>query len=1161
MVVTPERFRRIAAVFEEASRRSGAERTCLLDEACGDDAALRAEVEALLRKDERARVALDKPPFGAALQEVWSGSESPQPPERVGNYRILEVLGEGGFGVVYRAEQERPRREVALKLLRCGSGSARALRRFEYEAQALARLQHPGVARILEAGTATVGGFTQAFLAMELVAGRPLLEHGRAPDGQARPLSVPQRLQLIVKICEALQHAHQNGVIHRDLKPENILVTADGQPRILDFGVARVLDAEERTTAGRTRSGQLVGTLAYMSPEQVLGDPSAVDTRCDIYAVGVLMYQLLSGSLPFAVTGSSLAAAIQTIREDEPRPLSSYNRALRGDIEVIVSKALAKDKTRRYQTAGELARDIERHLRGEPIEARRDSTVYVLTTMLRRHRWATATAGLFVAGVIAFAVYAQLQSDANRRLAQRERDVRAVAQESERVASAAQVEAARERDDARIARDAAERETARAEATTQFLVKMLGLANPDVTQSPEMTTLQMLDRAAPQVAQTFADQPESEARVRTNLGRAYAALGEPEKAKEQLERAYTLRRDVPGVTPAELYQIAWPLYNVLTDLSDVQAHERLGTCENLNREVILAREPRLAEALKATNAALQPNAVSEESRLQLGEFLTQAKTLLPVDDPIWIDIADYLFIRGYRVGYREHPDVAGDYLQAALNLERRLYPPSHSSILRTLSTMASYEVLAGEPVAAEAHVHDILNLLQGVLSDTHWYVAVQRARLGDCLIGQRRYTEAEQILKECYPRLLAQRGRGNGYVSTVLASLVRLYDAWGHAEDAGRYRLLMAENLASNVWYPDLYADLHFAPSLRQALCPEYTELFDALDRFNRAFQRRRNEKAALAAVLEVQRRLLPDEHVYSTLVADMLDKLTVRYVTGGGRRAIARQVFEATYRLDRCATVRHPRKSATTHWWLARLCEIDGDFVRGESIAFDGLRLLQEVDTSLYGFMGTMRSLAGGCLLGQGRFAEAEPIVVQAVEELISEPWASIEDRRIVLERVVRLYQETERPELGARYAIMVLQQLMKSATSANDLSRGCWPVILLPGLAKEHYQLALKATERAAAESPKSRVILQALAGARLRCGLAAEASAALDASERLGKLDLEGNIWRALVSAKLGDRRSAAEALETIGEAKLDSFLLERRPQLDLLLSEARQAVERM
>jgi serine/threonine protein kinase len=301
-------------------------------------------------------------------------------PERIGSYKILGVLGQGGMGVVYLAEQEKPRRQVALKVIRPEKVSPAMLRRFEYEGELLARLQHPGIAQIFEAGMAPSEQGRQPFFAMEYIKGQSLLAYARA-----KHLDVRQRLALFIKVCEAVEHAHQRGIIHRDLKPGNLLVDETGQPKLLDLGVARMTEAEANAKP-QTFMGQLVGTLDYMSPEQATANPNDLDTRADVYSQGVLFYQLLSGKLPYPVKGKAIPEAVRIICEEEPAPLGSHDKAFRGDLQTIAAKALEKDRARRYQSAADLARDIERYLHDEPILARRPSKWYQFRKFARRNK-------------------------------------------------------------------------------------------------------------------------------------------------------------------------------------------------------------------------------------------------------------------------------------------------------------------------------------------------------------------------------------------------------------------------------------------------------------------------------------------------------------------------------------------------------------------------------------------------------------------------------------------------------------------------------------------------------------------------------------------------------------------------------------------------------
>jgi non-specific serine/threonine protein kinase/serine/threonine-protein kinase len=388
------RWRVIESIYHAALGKEPGERSAYLAAACEDDSTLRSEVESLLdyanaqlsspvQPSKVAELLLNTTSFGSTTETepiAAVATNSAQAwPFSIGRYRILRLIGEGGMGVVYEAEQEQPRRTVALKVIKPGLTSPELLRRFEQESEALGRLQHPGIGQIHEAGTADTGFGPQPYFAMEFIRGESLLEYAKA-----RELNPRQRLELMAKVCEAVHHAHQRGIIHRDLKPGNILVDESGQPKVLDFGVARVTDSDTQATR-QTDVGRLVGTLAYMSPEQVLADPLELDTRSDVYALGVILYELLAGRLPYTV-GRSLPEAVQTIRQEDPARLSSISRHYRGDIETIVAKALEKDKVRRYASAAGLAGDIQRYLADEPIVARPPSATYQLQKFARRHK-------------------------------------------------------------------------------------------------------------------------------------------------------------------------------------------------------------------------------------------------------------------------------------------------------------------------------------------------------------------------------------------------------------------------------------------------------------------------------------------------------------------------------------------------------------------------------------------------------------------------------------------------------------------------------------------------------------------------------------------------------------------------------------------------------
>ncbi|HEX6885228.1 MAG TPA: serine/threonine-protein kinase [Planctomycetota bacterium] len=376
-------FERAAERFEELAQLSVEERARAL-ERLAEPAEVLEPLRRMLAGAAHPCAALDAPVPRAEL------------PEWIGGFRILHLLGEGGMGRVYEAEQQAPRRRVALKVLKSAFAAPELRRRFETEAQALGRLQHPGLATVYEAGSAEVHGERVAYLAMEKVEGEAL----DAYLARARP-TLAARVELVARVADAVHHAHEKGVVHRDLKPSNVLVEPSGRPRVLDFGIARLTGADLEVTTGHTHAGAVLGTLPYMSPEQLAGHASGVDLRTDVYALGVLLHEVLAGRRPFDLAGKTLAEAARIVAEEEPAPLGQLDARLRGDLETIAAKALAKEREQRYASAAALAEDLRRTLRHEPIVARPATTLYQLKKFARRNRRLVAALGFALLSLLA----------------------------------------------------------------------------------------------------------------------------------------------------------------------------------------------------------------------------------------------------------------------------------------------------------------------------------------------------------------------------------------------------------------------------------------------------------------------------------------------------------------------------------------------------------------------------------------------------------------------------------------------------------------------------------------------------------------------------------------------------------------------------------------
>lgn len=758
--LTPERFREIEALFDRAMALDPGAREALLGQVDCQDAELADAVRRLLVEDARADSLPDvERGLALALGEVARDRTT------LGPFRLERRLGAGGMGVVYEAVQESPiQRRVAIKLLKLGSGNEELATRFRAEARALARLSHPNVAQVFEAGTSEDG---QPFLVMELIQGLPITRYC-----EEHQLGLDARIELMLAVCRGVQHAHQRGIVHRDLKPANLLVAdPDGRaiPKIIDFGVAKTLVADDDAPA-MTRRGEAVGTLEYMSPEQT-GGMMPADTRSDVYALGVVLYELLTGELPIArgrFERASLEEAYRAIREIEPlRPSrlvaargstdpSSHGvpvsaRRLRGDLDWITLKALDKDPDRRYGTVSEMAADLERFLRNEPIIAGPPSALYRVQKLVWRHRWAVAGAALLL--------LASLVASAGL----------AVGMMRARHAEAAA------RVDAETSRHVAD-----------FLVQVFASADPREGQGGETPVREVVDRAVSKIGDLEIE-PKVQSRLLDALGKVYANLGLYAEARVHLERALELRERDFGAESIEVADTLLELASLLRrlDLPDESeaAYRRAlaiqerhfgpnsaELAETLNGLAVVVRAKAPDEAYALYQRSLQvyetehgpehPNIIRlrvnlasldarsqrfEAAAIEFAAALELAERVLgPGHADLGAILGNFAFVQRMRGHYRHSRAL----LERALELEIARLGEDHPNVSYTRINLVAVCQRLGDLGAARIHGEAALRTLGATLPDHHQLLATARNNHAATLAREGHWSEAIALAEQ-----------------------------------------------------------------------------------------------------------------------------------------------------------------------------------------------------------------------------------------------------------------------------------------------------------------------------------------------------------------------------------------------------------------------------
>ena len=558
MAETNARWTRLKAVFQAALDRPVDERTAWVESEAADDAELAREVIELLAAHERGLLELASDDDG---HDAPAGELPPL--ASIGGYRIEALLGRGGMGRVFRATREHPRRAVALKLMNGALDDATASRRFEYESQILAHLHHPNIAHVYESGTVQILGETVPWFAMELIeGGRSLADVMETMERALAP-----RLELFLQICDGVHHAHQRGVIHRDLKPGNVLVDDEGRVKLIDFGVAKTVASELVGEAAETEHGAVMGTLAYMSPEQTSDRRAPVDIRIDVYALGIILYQLCTGHMPYRLEHRKLREAVRTICEAPPESGPLDGAGVPADLRVIIFKSLSKDANARYESAAALAADVRRFVRGEPIDARPPSLFYQLRRFAGRNRaMVTLVSALLVALVLGATLSTWGLFEA--RIA---RD-RAVLAQSHAETERAHAEQAR--NEAVQARD--------------FASSLLYEADPWQSQMPDLTVREALERASLRLERDAGVDPRTELRARETLREVFSHLGEHSAAEREARRALAIAEAEPDLEDSRL-----DLLDALADA--LLARDRIDEAAEVIDESLRLHRDRLGE--------------------------------------------------------------------------------------------------------------------------------------------------------------------------------------------------------------------------------------------------------------------------------------------------------------------------------------------------------------------------------------------------------------------------------------------------------------------------------------------------------------------------------------------------------------------------------------
>jgi len=771
MAMNPERWRRIEEIFCAAIDRPADQRVSYLTRACGADEDLRREVLSLLERD----VAEDfiRGPIANAALAFNAKSKNDLTGERIGPYRVTRLIGRGGMGDVYEAERddEQFRRQAAIKIIKRGMDTEFVRDRFLRERQILASLDHPHIARLFDGGATPDDS---PYFVMELVAGEPITAYCRRHQ-----LSVGGKLKLFRKVCSAVQHAHQRLVIHRDLKPSNILIAEDGEPKLLDFGIAKLLSPDSSRSDTRTETALRMMTPEYASPEQARGQ--AVATTTDVYSLGVVLYELLTERRPREFETyfpAEIERAFRDAEIEEPSKVVSRNtgagarlaRSLAGDLDNIVLMAMRNEPERRYQSVEQFSEDIRRYLAGMPVVARKDTFGYRAGKFVRRHKAGVAILALLAVLAVAMTVQA-----------------------------------------ARIARerDRANQEAATAQAVTQSLVAMFEVADPGKTRGNVITARELLDQGAEKVVQELKNQPAVQAKLLDTIGQLYENIGLHDRAQPLLVEALKLRRQTLGNESLDVATTLNHLGEVTRLKGDYAGSEPLfREALTLRRKLLGAEHKDVAESLNKLGHLLVERGNYSEAESFIREALAMRRKLLGDE---CAEVAESVYSLGKLMRDTGKYHDAEILFRQALDLRRKLYGADHPLVADSLNTLVAVLQEQGDFKAAEGLCREMLAMRRRLFGEQHPDVASSLGNLAAVLHGLKKYDEAEQLYRQVLTLPHKPFGEEHPYLATTMSNLATLYRDKGDYERAGplyRQSLAMRRRLLGDE-HPDVGASLY----------------------------------------------------------------------------------------------------------------------------------------------------------------------------------------------------------------------------------------------------------------------------------------------------------------------------------------------------------------